>query len=246
MAKVSASRNRISTDALKYRITGSTLLLAVVGIVVFLVMQPADVRIAARAIAGNGNSEADTQLPRPELVAIAVESQRLIEAMRKSGNTASNVAESAPSALSDEEPAQRSETSKAANAAQSQVPEQVPNQTKQKVAIQSAPEPAKPVVAKPKKIESASAASADSWYLQVGAFKNYTNAELLGLEARNVGFGTYLQEAGTGAGTVFKLLIGPYPTQRDALADKSKLQKSAFMKKNKIEGVFVVNSKSQS
>ena len=238
MPKVSAPRSKTNTDALKHKITGSTLLLAVVGLVVFGVMQPADVHVSHQDLASGKNSEADAQQPRPELLAIAVQSQRLIEAMRNTEESGTLVPESDPVESVDVVRTVSGQDSQVVEASQ---PQPVQNEVALAVSKPATQSP----VSKPKKKEPASSASADDWYLQVGAFKNFTNAELLGLEARSVGFGTLLQENGSGSEAVVKLLIGPYPTQRDALADKSNLEKSDFVKKNKIDGVFVVKAGSQ-
>ncbi len=239
MPNAAASRRKAQPSTLKYQITGSALLLAVVGIVLFAVMQPPGDLMPEQAQTRDDPAVADSSQPRPELVAVAVQSQQLLDSIR---NYETFAAVESESQASDPVP---------------QVAEQVAVEEPQPV---ETPKPEKPAVEiaiaevvsdpsdepEPVQHEVSGINPSDSWFLQIGAFKSPSNAELLGLEARNVGYSTEMKEVGTGTDAVIKLLIGPYATQNDALAVKSKLEGSEFIKKNNIDGMFVVHAGSQS
>ena len=84
--------------------------------------------------------------------------------------------------------------------------------------------------------------SVGGWFVQLGVFKSYSNAELLEVAVRNVGYATRLDDGVSGQTSVTKLLVGPYSSKTIATAIKTKLESTGFDKKHGIDGMFVIQS----
>ncbi len=247
MPDVSASRSKVAkSNSLKHKIAGSALILSVVAVVVFGLMEPQENLVSAHKSSDGADKANSSNQPRPELAAVSIQSEQLKNAIQEGVGQAPKQSGSAGDAVASEVQTSGSESSALKQPSQAS---RIVSKEKPAESIEIVLQP-KPVPPKAEKPSSASQEAADNaaqgeWYLQIGAFKRPTNAELLSVEARHIGFSTYLHEVGSGADSLFKLLIGPYPSQREALSEKAQLEQSEFVKKHSIKGVFVVNIESQ-
>ena len=64
------------------------------------------------------------------------------------------------------------------------------------------------------------------YFVQVGVFAHESNASVCLKKFRNLGYRSRLQEFDEGGRTFFRVMVGPYQSEKKAIGEKEKLEKS--------------------
>ncbi len=241
----------------KNKIVGSIFLLSSLAVVFFVVLEPVDSSKSTQILSG-GFAETDTAQkhdptqPRPELVVASTKTQRLEDTIQnqQSGIKEQNpITQVAGENKSKEQPVQTKVNQVEVAVTQTKPVETFTPEAKTVAVSTANSEPTNTTKKVPTKVAKAKtepqAKSEDSvggWFVQLGVFKSYSNAELLEVAVRNVGYATRLDDGVSGQTSVTKLLVGPYSSKTIATAIKTKLESTGFDKKHGIDGMFVIQS----